>query len=282
MFVVQHTDDRSTPSDERAKSVFAKVLDSPIVGMAPWIVLSLLEGPGRFELAVAVPLAMSLSILVADPLRGRSIKLLACADVVFFAALLTVGLVISQDSKDWLERWCGEISNVSLVIIAVGSIAMRLPFTIQYAREQVPKESWSSPTFIKVNYVITGVWAGAFAVAALAGGYGDGVLHNSNNLWTGWIIQVAAILVALRFTEWYPEVAQARVRQSEGMPGELAPTTGQLLIPMAAWLVPAGILSLSLDGGPTWLGIGLIVVGALLTRALATGRSHGQPGLRAG
>ncbi|MEU4722960.1 hypothetical protein AB0G06_25370 [Nonomuraea dietziae] len=207
--------------DSQANGKPAGVLDNPVVGMAPWIIFSVLVGPGRFELSVVLALAVSVLLIVADRIvrRGGAPKLLQVAEVVFFAAMAAVGLVASAGTRRWLETYAGEVSNIALVLIAFGSMAVRMPFTLQYAREQVDRAYWHSPAFLRTNYVITGVWGLAFLVAAVAGGYGDLVLRDPDNLWTGWIIQIAAIIAAVRFTAWYPGVVRARVRR-EGDTGQ--------------------------------------------------------------
>lgn len=203
--------------DGQASGKPAGVLDNPVVGMAPWIIFSVLVGPGRFELSVALALAVSVLLIVADRVRrGGSLKLLEVAEVVFFAALTVVGLFASEGTRRWLETYAGEVSNIALVLIAFGSMAARMPFTLQYAREQVDRAYWQSPAFLRANYAITGVWGLAFLIAAVAGGYGDLVLGDPDNLWTGWIIQIAAIIGAVRFTAWYPGVVRARVRRERG------------------------------------------------------------------
>lgn len=243
-------------------------LDSPVVGMLPWIVFSVLVGPGRFEFAVAISLAIALLVLVVDRLRrpGTSVKILEVSDVVFFAALAIVGLFASAGTLHWLETYSGELSNFALVAIAFGSMAVREPFTVQYAREQVDRSLWKTHGFLHTNYVITAVWGLAFLVAAAAGLVGDLVLRQPDNIWTNWVIQIGAIIVALRFTEWYPPVVRERIHG--GRPSRGSPTSvGALFMPFAGYLVPVGIVVLALGSGPTWLGIALIVLGVLLVRA---------------
>ncbi|MFJ2476889.1 hypothetical protein ACIOWI_28615 [Streptomyces sp. NPDC087659] len=243
-------------------------LDSPVVGMLPWIVFSVLVGPGRFEFAVAISLAIALLVLVVDRLRrpGTSVKILEVSDVVFFAALAIVGLFASAGTLHWLETYSGELSNFALVAIAFGSMAVREPFTVQYAREQVDRSLWKTRGFLHTNYVITAVWGLAFLVAAVAGLVGDLVLRQPDNIWTNWVIQIGAIIVALRFTEWYPPVVRERIHG--GRPSRGSPTSvGALFMPFAGYLVPVGIVVLALSSGPTWLGIALIVLGVLLVRA---------------
>jgi hypothetical protein len=52
--------------------------------------------------------------------------------------------------------------DAGLLLIVLVTIAFRKPFTLQYAREQVPKELWLDPG------TITFVWAAAFAVVVVA------------------------------------------------------------------------------------------------------------------
>lgn len=78
-------------------------------------------------------------------------------------------------------------------MIALGSILVRSPFTLRYAPEDTPREYWETPEFMRVNYLISWVWVAAFVVEAGSGFVGDGVLHNANNIWTGWIIQTVPV-----------------------------------------------------------------------------------------
>jgi hypothetical protein len=52
--------------------------------------------------------------------------------------------------------------------MALGSLALGRPFTMQIAREQVPPELWNTEVFLRVNRAITAVWAAAFAVLVAA------------------------------------------------------------------------------------------------------------------
>ncbi|TQF74173.1 hypothetical protein FK531_05880 [Rhodococcus spelaei] len=261
---------RTSSPARRAFEAFGALLDGPLTGLAPWIVLGVFEGPGRLVVAAGVALALSVVFVVVDLARGRSLKILGVVDVAFFAGLLMLHFSIDEAGQEWMEVWVGEIANVTLVLIAVGSMLARVPFTIQYAREEVEEQYWRTPTFLRVNYVITGAWALAFLIAAVAGFYGDAILDDPDNLWTGWVIQTAALLCALQFTNWYPDVARARAAVAEGRPAEPVPPLRELFAPLAVWLVPIGIITLAMDGGPTWLGIAFIVVGvgtnALLRR----------------
>lgn len=239
-------------------------INGPIGGLAPWIAMSLLAGPGRFELAVGVAFAISLIVVAVGRAGGGSWKILELCDITFFTLIGILGLLVSQSTLDALDNWSGEMSNVALTLIAFGSILFRVPFTLQYAREEAPRELWDNPAFIRTNYAISAFWGGAFLVAALAGAYGDLILDNSNNLWTGWVIQTLALLVAIQFTEWYPKVVGARAPDAT----EPAPPLSELLLGATALLIPVGIIGLALEACATPIGVALIVIGAAASRAL--------------
>ncbi|MEU8785360.1 hypothetical protein [Streptomyces sp. NPDC048637] len=258
-------------TDTAAGGRLSQFLDSPVIGMSPWIAMSVLVGPGRFELAVGIALALAVALVIMGRIRrpGSSFKILEICDVVFFAVMAVIGLFASPGAHRWLENYAGEVANIALMAIALGSMACRVPFTLQYAREQVPREFWNEPRFLRTNYYITGAWGAAFGVAAIAGAYGDLVLHNSHNLWTGWIIQIAAIVAALQFTEWYPDVVRARSLRERNLPGPPEPPVSSFLIPLAGYLTPVGILVLAFGAGPVWLGVALIVLGVVIVKSLS-------------
>jgi len=254
----------------RAKAL--ALLDNPIVGLSPWIAFALITGPSRLELAAVLALGLAVVVFGLGRFRGGSVKILELADIVFFGGLAIVVALASDSQREWLELWSGEIANIALAVIALGSIAIREPFTLQYARESAPREVWNTPEFLHVNYVITWAWAIAFVIGAASGFYGDQVLDNSDNLWTGWVIQTAAIILAIQFTQWYPDRAQARFARERGEPADEVPISG-LLVALSGWITAVGIIVLASGEGPTALGVGLLVVGGLITRFLASDAS---------
>jgi hypothetical protein len=255
-----------------AKRRLRRVLASPIVGFAPWIAFSVLEGPKRYELAIGAALAIAVLELVLGMVVGAQPKQLDIAAIIFFVGMLIAGLLVGPGGQAWLDRWSGEVSNAMLVVVALGSILLRAPFTIQYAREMTPEENWDTPLFIHINYVLTWVWTVTFAIIAVVGWYGDGPLNQPDNIWTNWIVQIALLIFAIRFTEWYPDVAAAHDVSAAEQPGESPPDSiGSLFLPLAGYLVPIGIVLLVLDAAPTWCGVALIAVGALLARFLNEG-----------
>jgi hypothetical protein len=273
------TDHRSGPD---ARGALRNALASPIAGFAPWIVFSVLEGPKRYELAIGAAMAVAVLELVLGMVVGARPKLLDVAAIVFFAGMLVAGRLVDPAGQAWLDQWSGEVSNAMLVLVALGSILVRRPFTLQYAREMTDEEYWHTPLFLHINYVLTWVWTGVFAVTAVVGWYGDGPLHQPDNIWTNWIIQIALLIFAIRFTTWYPDVATTHaLPASERSEADPPDSIASLLLPLAGYLVPTGIVVLAFDAAPTWVGVGLIVVGGLCARFLhqeSAPKSSASPG----
>ena len=57
--------------------------------------------------------------------------------------------------------------DTGLFLIVLTTLIVGKPFTLQYAREKVSQSLWDTPQFIRSNYVVTGVWSGAFLILVL-------------------------------------------------------------------------------------------------------------------
>jgi hypothetical protein len=145
--------------------------------------------------------------LLRDALaRGRTVKVLEIGTVLLFAGLAVyVGLGGPQLGIFGIRFFV----DAGLLLIVLVSIAIRLPFTLQYAREQTPEALWERPEFVRANYIITGVWALAFAIMVAA----DFVLFFLSDVpsYIGIIATVVAIIGAVRFTVLYPQRLRARL-----------------------------------------------------------------------
>jgi hypothetical protein len=249
-------------------------LHSPLAGLAPWIAMSLLSGPGRFEESVSTALGLSILFIYLRLRRGGSLKPLEVFEVAYFGSLAIVGLLASDNLIGWLEKWSGEMSSLALAVFTFGSLLVGNPFTLPYAKETTPREYWDSPIFLSINRVITLVWALAFTVAAAAGLYGSIVLDQPDNFWTAWIIPIAAMLFAFSFSEWYPDVASAEAPRPPGESPEVAPPLSKLFDFLPPFVMAVGIAMLVTDTDPMWLAIISIVVGAVGSAALR--RADGQ------
>ncbi|MFJ5304451.1 hypothetical protein [Streptomyces sp. NPDC088350] len=132
-------------------------------GFAPWLCYAALS-PVDWRLGTSAAALAALSLL-ARQLRTRSVDLLCSATCVFFVVMAGVALT---DPASGLQHWICALANGTLAATALASLAVRRPFTLAFARAEVPQEFWNAPRFIRVNMVLTTIWASAFTLGALA------------------------------------------------------------------------------------------------------------------
>ncbi|WP_241385329.1 hypothetical protein [Rhodococcus sp. CH91] len=237
-------------------------LRSPFSGIAPWILMSVLSSPGRFEEAVCFALGLVLMTMWVGSRRGITIHVLDIFGASFFVVLAGVGLFAPDGVIAWMETWAGELTNIALALFVVGTLIARRPFTLPYAKEDTPEEYWTSSLFMKINYVISAVWAGAFTFSAIVGAIGIAVTDDPNDFWTGWILQLAAIFFAVAFTEFYPDYAPAKESAAQGSP-EAGPSFLELVDWLPTFVLVVGIFGWVTDALPAGLGVGMIAAGIL-------------------
>ncbi len=254
---------------KKPRELLHTVLDAPVTGFTPWILLAVVNGPARVVLAAGLACAAGAVLCAAGALAGKRPKLLDLTAIIFFGGLALAAALASTGTRHWLGVWSSELSTIAIALVAVASLAIRRPFTLQYARETTDRAFWKTPLFLRINNVITTVWAAALAVMAIVGYVGAGPLHQPSNIWTGWIIPVGLVVLAAKFTGWYPDHATAAAAHpahaARPSPARLA---SHLARPLAVYLIPVGILVLIIGGARWWVGAGMIVAGIVMTRLL--------------
>lgn len=172
-----------------------------LLAFMPFIAFALIDrliGPTSGLVAGAL---VSTVLIVRDwATPGRSPKILEIGTALLFGALALYAVLGRPTWSVIGVRLCVDAGLLAVVLV---SMAVGRPFTLQYAREQVAPEVQSSPVFLRVNYVITAIWALAFAVmvvAELALLYVPGMPPR-----VGIIVIVLALVGAVKFTGWYSE-----------------------------------------------------------------------------
>ncbi|MFC0403361.1 hypothetical protein [Paraburkholderia rhizosphaerae] len=176
-----------------------------LLAFAPFIAFAVVEHLAGVQPGLAVGTLLAIALLVRDLVTpGRRIKLLEVGTALLFGALAVYAFT---NDVQWSIAAVRLRVDAGLMLIVLASIALRQPFTLQYAREAVDREHWESPQFVRVNHVISTVWAVVFGVLVLADivmAYVPALPHS-----TGVIATIAALYAAVKFTSWYPEQAAA-------------------------------------------------------------------------
>ncbi|MCX2710770.1 hypothetical protein [Mycolicibacterium sp. J2] len=252
-----------------------RFLDSPFSGLAPWVWMAMLAGPGRYELAVSGALAISVLVLVMCGRRGIPVHVIEFLGVGYFVLMAIIGFFASTATKAWLELWSGDITNALLAGYAVITLMIRRPYTMVYARHRMAPQHWGTSLFVRINMAVTGVWAAVFAVAATGGLIGDAVWHDTDNFWTGWTVQVAALSFGVAFNDLYPERALAIAHAHTEIPSWVRVV--EWLPPFVAGTGVAGWLLGALTGAGCAVLVAVGAVSAVLLRRAAHRPVRSEP-----
>jgi hypothetical protein len=177
-----------------------------LLAFAPFIAFAVVDRLAGGMAGLIVGTAVSAALVLRDVMTpGRTPKILEIGTVILFGGL-TLYAVLAGPA--WSIVGIRLRVDAGLLLIVLASLALRRPFTLQYAREQVARELWNSRVFVHTNYVITTVWALAFAVMVIA----DLLLVYTPELspGVGIVVTVLVIVGAFKFTSWYPARVRAR------------------------------------------------------------------------
>ena len=106
--------------------------------LAPFASFALLMLVTSAAISLFAGAAIAAAIIGYEVSRGRSIKMLAAGAVIMFSAL---GGYISLIDGDWSATEVRLAVDIGTLAIALASIAIRAPFTLQYAREVVDRRN---------------------------------------------------------------------------------------------------------------------------------------------
>jgi hypothetical protein len=181
-----------------------------ILAFVPLIVFSLLArllphdyiGVAALVAAATALIAITVSRPVWPP------KILTSCSLVLFTLFAVLGFALTRNDDRWLATWGG--AGVGIVLgLTILALLPVMPFTEQFARAATPQAYWSSPTFKKINRVLSAAWgvailaigvcrvAAAFISAHTTGRLAEIVL--------GLVVPVLIIVYMLKFSRSYPD-----------------------------------------------------------------------------
>ncbi len=177
-----------------------------IVGFAPFILFALLSRLSA-DLALWVAFAAAFVVTIRDFVESPSLRLLDIGSLVLFGLLALVRGFLDPNLSLAAVRFIAELSLFLLLAIP---LALKRPFSVDYARLDPKEAGWPQSLFLKVNYLVSGVWVVAFAVMAIA----DGAVTFAPELplYASIAVSVVALAAAVTFTLRYPTLAARRAK----------------------------------------------------------------------
>jgi hypothetical protein len=175
-----------------------------VVGFAPFILFAFLSRLSA-DLALWMAFAAAFIVTIRDFVESPSLRLLDVGSLVLFALLALVRGFLDPNMSLAAVRF---IAALALFLLLAIPLALKRPFSVDYARLDPKEKDWPPELFLRVNYLVSGAWVAAFAVMALA----DGAVTFSPELplYASVAVSVVALAAAVTFTLRYPTLAAKR------------------------------------------------------------------------
>jgi all-trans-retinol 13,14-reductase len=132
-----------------------------LVSFIPWIVYWTLCGIGSM-LGIVIPFVISF-ILIIPQIRRRNFNLMDLFSFLYFTTAIMGTFIFSLNI--FMES-SGFLGYFVLFLMALSSLIIEQPYTLQISKRDYPKVYWKDETFLAINNIITVVWVGIFLANA--------------------------------------------------------------------------------------------------------------------
>ncbi|MFZ9669309.1 MAG: hypothetical protein ACO3CR_05580 [Solirubrobacterales bacterium] len=187
-----------------------RIFNSPIAGFAPFIIMSLFSAPSSFFYAAGLAVLTAIVIVVVNwRMNHIPAGQLDWAALILFGGMLIAGTIDDRAHK-WLMENANLMSDIAVLVIALGGMAIGRPFALMYARLSPKFEAeWEKETPGFREWGLRGCqhislfWVLAFLVqlgCQLLTQFGSSSFDTV--LWN-WIIPIGALVWAMHRTRAY-------------------------------------------------------------------------------
>jgi len=189
---------KKTKEDNRMKEFFQLIL-----GFIPWLLFMFIAGHSLFQLEMAILICLAASVVFGfRDLRERFI--LQWGSLIFFlgCAVLINGLTLI-----WFAENMDILANGYLAGLVWVSIMLKKPFTLQYARRDLPVDRWNDIHVVRVCTIIAVVWACLMTFSTIM----SVIKHSAITHLADWVyfyISITNMILGAMFTVWYKRRAR--------------------------------------------------------------------------
>jgi carotenoid cleavage dioxygenase len=175
-----------------------KELAKFLLGFMPWLLFLFLSGHTLVSLERSILISLLASVLFSFRELRKGFILQWGTLFFFIVCALTVNLIHLM----FVVKNMGIISNGFFACLIWGTIFIGKPFTLQYAKADLPKEQWADPALARSCRFIAIVWALLMTFSTAAAYFR--ILNPT--LFPDWIyfdITIGVILGGTVFTSFY-------------------------------------------------------------------------------
>jgi all-trans-retinol 13,14-reductase len=168
-----------------------------LISFTPWILYWVLTG-FTGELGVFAGFAVSLVITTSQLLR-REYNLMDLASITYFSVAL-IGVFILR-IEAFVEE-SGFLGYFALFLMALFSIVVKQPFTLQVSKRDYPEVYWRDERFLLTNQVITLIWTMLFLL--------NSIVYLVLGFPLNTVVANTLVIIGVLFSAVYPLKAPAR------------------------------------------------------------------------
>jgi hypothetical protein len=156
--------------------------------------------------ALAAAVIAGIAIVASRPIWPP--KIINTCSLVLFTVLAVLGFTLGRHDDSWLATWGGAGVGIILGLIILALVPV-VPFTEQFARETTPQAYWGSPTFKKINRVLSAGWGVAILAVGLSRVAAAAVHEHDASRLPQLLLSLAVplviVLYMLQFSRSYPD-----------------------------------------------------------------------------
>ena len=250
-----------------------------VLGFLPWILYWILVGNIDFRLAIGIALAVAVAAQAIGRLRKQPWRSLEVGSLGVFVLLAIASFVVSDAA---LELWLQPLSNLGLLLVALGGILIGRPFVREYAADSVDAETASGDGFRYITTGMTWMWVAVFALMTVIAAIPPLVDGNASNQDEGsllsvlcyWVLPYVLLgigaLISMVFPKWFDkQTTLMDQREAAEVPTVAPPATapadvteGPVSVRVPADSAHEDPLSIVVAGAPAGSRVELEVTGA--------------------
>lgn len=166
------------------------------ISFVPWITYWTMSGM-EHSLALVVPGLISLILVLYNSFR-KDFVLMDVTSLSYF----TVAVILTRifDFEIFMQQG-GALGYSVLFVMAVFSLIIKQPYTLQVSKRDYPEEMWQDKAFIEINNIITKVWVIVF--------FSNVIVYSFISSPGSIIITNILIVVGILFSVFFPKYAPA-------------------------------------------------------------------------
>lgn len=169
-----------------------------IIPFIPWILFWVMLAMRMPEAAALISGAFVLIIIISDIKRKKQVKRFQVMMLTFFAAVSIAALFFDLETN-WI--WVRVSSCLFFAALALLTIVVKKPFTLECARGMVPKEKADTPEFTRVNYVVSWTWFFVFIAYLIVPALRLSGFEVPKTV--GALFAISIAVAAVKFSLWY-------------------------------------------------------------------------------